>query len=409
MRAETAAWPDPALAETEAGLQIALLERPGPVVAVRLTIGVGGRNGTRAGAAHMYEHLLFRTRTGAQARRLIEERGGEVGATTTREQVSIDVVTVPTELPRALEAIAQLAGARPSATELEREREVVLRELDHEEEERRRIWQLQAEALFGPEHPLARPILGTIESLRALDVADLDEVRTRVVAGNAALAVVGPVSLDDVIEGSSPVLADRPGRVEPEPDVPMVPARRRHEERRSRLLHVAVGWRFDGIADERLTALRLAEVVLAHGSGSRLYDRLRTRRQLAYRVSTVLIPYQGAGHLSAVTACDPHHGRQAELAIVGEVERLAGKGPGFGELETARRQLLGSLARAFESSRRLAGFAATQHLYGRLEPIEAFLDRIQATDPRAVAEAAQALVRSERGHAIASVGRASTS
>jgi len=406
MRAETAAWPDPALAETEAGLRIAVLERPGPVVAVRLTIGVGARHGSRSGAAHMYEHLLFRTRAGAQARRLIEERGGEVGATTTREQVSIDVVTLPGELPRALDAVARLAIARPTATELELEREVVLRELAHEEEEQRRIWQLQAEALFGSEHPLARPILGTAESLCALDADDLEETRMRVLAGNAALAVVGPAALDDVAEGAAAVLGDRQGTVAPEPDTPVVPGGRRHEERRSRLFHVAVGWRFGGLEDDRLTALRLAEVVLAHGSGSRLYDRLRTRRRLAYRVSTVLIPYQGAGHLSAVTACDPHHGRQAELAIVGEVERLAGKGPGFGELEIARRQLLGSLARAFESSRRLAGFAATQHLYGRLEPIGAFLDRIEATDSRAVAEAAQALVRSERGHAIASVGRA---
>src|SRR5690349_21251257 len=369
---DIAGWPEPVRATTEAGLPIAALERPGPVVALRLTVGTGGRHGA-PGAAHMLEHLLFRSAEGAAARREIEQLGGEVGATTTREQISIDVIVVPDELRAGLAALARLGAVVPTATDLERERDVVGRELAHEAEERRRIWQLQAEALFGRAHALSRPILGTAESLDALQVDDLDAVRERWRASNAALVAVGPASLDDVLAGAQPVLAHRPGGAAADPDEPIDPDGRRHEQRRSQLLHLAVGWRFSGLDDPRLPALRLAEVVLAHGSGSRLYERLRTRRRLAYRVSTVLIPYRDAGHLSAVTACDPHHGGAAELAIVGEVERLASGGPSFRELEAGKRQLRGSLARAFESSRRLAGFAATQLLFGRLERVDDLL------------------------------------
>jgi predicted Zn-dependent peptidase len=383
---------------------VAALQRPGPVVALRLTVGTGARHGA-PGAAHMLEHLLFRSREGAAARREIEQLGGEIGATTTREQVSIDVIVVPDDLKPALTALARLAAVQPTATDLERERAVVIRELAHESEERRRIWQLQAEALFGRAHALSRPILGTAETLEALRVEDLDAVRDRWKAPNAALVAVGPASLDTVLAGAQDVLGDRPGAVEPEPDEPIEPDGRRHEQRRSQLVHLAVGWRFSGIDDPRLPGLRLAEVVLAHGSGSRLYERLRTQRRLAYRVSTVLIPYREAGHLSAVTACDPHHAGAAELAIVGEVERLAMRGPSWPELTVAKRQLRGSLARAFESSRRLAGFAATQLLFGRLEPMDDFLARIAACEGEDVAAAAAALVRAPGGHAIASVGR----
>jgi predicted Zn-dependent peptidase len=90
---------------------------------------------------------------------------------------------------------------------------------------------------------------------------------------------------------------------------------------------------------------------------------------------------------------------------VGEVERLAMRGPSWPELAAAKRQLRGSLARAFESSRRLAGFAATQLLFGRLEPMDDFLQRIATCEERDVAAAAAALVRAPGGHAIASVGR----
>jgi predicted Zn-dependent peptidase len=399
-----AAWPEPRTAETAAGLRLTVLERPGPVAAVRLTVGVGARHGA-AGAAHLFEHLVFRTAQGAAARLRVERLGGEIGATTTREQISLDAVVVPEELSTALDALSRIASAQPTATDLERERPVVQRELAHEEEERRKLWQLQAESLFGAGHPLAQPILGSAESLAALDVDALDRVRERWLAGNATLAVVGPVDADAVSDAAEPVLQELRGSVSESADEPAAASGRRHEQRRSRTLHLAVGWRFGGLRDPRLPALRLAEIVLAHGSGSRLYARLRTQRGIAYRISTVLVPYAQTGHLSAVTACDPHHARAAELAIVGEFERLALRGPSWQELGAAKRQLHGSLARAFESSRRLAGYAATQLLFGTLRPLDDELAVIDACSPEDVAAAAEALVRGGAGHAVASIGR----
>ena len=372
---------------------------------MRLTIGVGSRHGRARGAAHLHEHLIFRTREGAGARREIEALGGEVGATTTREQTSIDAIVVPDDVPSALRALGRLAAARPTRADLDRERPVVLRELAHEAEERRRIWQLLSEALYGAEHPLAYPILGTPESLSAITIDDLDEIRRRWCATNAALAVVGPVVHERVLAAAEPILSSTPGTVEIQRDPEPAPMGRRHEERRSGSLHIACGWRFGGVDDTNLPALRLAEIVLAHGSGSRLYEQLRTRRRLAYRVSTVLIPYRDAGFLAAVTACDPHHAEQAESALVSEVERLASRGPTFPELEAARRQLHGSLARAYEVSRRLAGLAASQLLFDRLEPVDDLFLRIAACEPADVAAAAAALVGPGSAHAVASLGR----
>jgi predicted Zn-dependent peptidase len=400
-----ASWPVPLVGASEAGLRIAILERPGPLAAVRLTIGAGARHGSRAGSAHMLEHLLFRTRSGAQARRSLERLGGEIGATTTREQLSIDAVVLADDVERALEALARLCAAAPTAGDLDRERDVVQRELAHEEEERRRLWQLQAEALFGAAHPLARPILGTAESIEAMTVEDLEAIAERFTTDNAALAAAGPIAPDELAAACADILGDRRGVPGDAPQPPPAPARRRHEERRSRLIHLAVGWRFEGIDDPRLPALRLLESVLAFGSGSRLYARLRTRRRIAYRISTVLIPYREAGHLSVVTACDPHHARQAELAIVGEIEKLAGRGPTYSELAVARRQFEASLARAFETSRRLAGFSATQLLFDRVEPVDEMLAQIHACTPADVAAVARDLLQHPDGHAVASVGR----
>jgi zinc protease len=397
------AWPEPVTSCVTSGLRTVVLERPGPVVALRLTVATGARDDHVAGATHMLEHLLFRTRAGAEARHAVEAAGGEMGATTTREQLSIDVVALPDDLELALDALGRVLGAAPSPTDLERERAVVLREIAHEGEERRLIWQLQAEALYGTAHPLARPILGTAADVEALTPDDLARARARICARSCTLAAVGCVSADAVA-----ALAERlelpcgePAAAPPAADLP--PPGRRHVERRSDLLHVAVGWRFGGFADPSLPALRLAEVILAHGSGSRLYRRLRTERRLAYRVSTILIPYRDAGHVSAVTSCDPHHASQAERAIVSEVERLAARGPTYAELDAARRQHAGMTARRHESSRQLAAWVATRLLWEGIVPHQQPFGDLATVEPTDVRDACASRIRD--GYGVASVGR----
>ena len=115
-------WPEPVTSCVTSGLRTVVLERPGPVVALRLTVATGARDDHVAGATHMLEHLLFRTREGAEARHAVEAAGGEMGATTTREQLSIDVVVLPADLELAFAALGRVLGAVPSPTDLARER-----------------------------------------------------------------------------------------------------------------------------------------------------------------------------------------------------------------------------------------------------------------------------------------------
>ena len=158
------------------------------------------------------------------------------------------------------------------------------------------------------------------------------------------------------LAAAEPILSRSPGDVEHERDPS--PSRRADVTRSaaracstSRAGGASAAW-----TTTNLPALRLAEIVLAHGSGRGSTSSSARGAGSPIGVSTVLIPYRDSGFLAAVTACDPHHAEQAESALVSEVERLASRGPTFPELEAARRQLHGSLARAYEVSRRLAGW-----------------------------------------------------
>ena len=296
--------------------------------------------------------------------------------------------------------MARLAAARPTISDLDRERPVVLRELAHEAEERRRIWQLLSEALYGVEHPLAYPILGTGESLAAIGIDDLDQVRDRWRAGNAALAIVGPVDAQTVLEHAEAILRASPGDVEDARDPRPEPVGRRHEERRSGLLHIACGWRFGGVDDEQpprapprrdraRARLGLAPVrPAAHPPAARL-----SRLHRAHPLSRLGVPRRG--HRVRPPPRDSRPRPRSSARSSGSPRA----GPTFPELEAARRQLHGSLARAYEVSRRLAGLAATQLLFDRLEPVDDLFARIAACEPADVAAAAAALVGPGQTHA----------
>ena len=393
--------------QAEQGLRVALVKRLGAVVALRLTFAVGSRDDVHPGAAHMAEHLLFRAGDAAEARAGVEATGGVISAATTREQVSLDAVCLPEMLPAALEAIARIARGVARPTHLERERPVVAGEALHDAEERRRLWQLHAEALFGAGHELARPIVGSPEDVSTLQSEHIAAVERRLLPRNAALALVGPVPgahalVERHVRLRQPEANAGSMSLEPGP-ASLPPARRLHEERRSSLLHLAVGWRFGGISDPDLPAVRLLGAILAHGSGSRLYASLRTRRRLAYRIETVTSVYRDAGYLAVVTACDPHNGASMANALVHELEQLAGRGPSLSELDTAVLKLRGERARAFETSRILAAYSATQLLWGRASAISGELDELRAVTTGDIRRVAGRLVR--EGTSVASIGR----
>ena len=120
----------------------------------------------------------------------------------------------------------------------------MLREIAHEGEERRLIWQLLAEALYGDDHPLRGRSSGPPRR-EALTLEDLASRARGSVRRRVALAAVGCVSADAVAALAERLgCRRRAGRSDAAPGLP-APGRR-HVERRSDLLHVAVGWRFGG-------------------------------------------------------------------------------------------------------------------------------------------------------------------
>ena len=104
-----------------------------------------------------------------------------------------------------------------------------------------------------------------------------------------------------------------------------------------------IGFRGLSLRDPDREALEVLTQVLS-GQGGRLFLELRDRRSLAYSVSALNVEGVAPGLFAVYIATSPDKLADAELGMRSELERLLGEAPSEGELERARRYLIGNFA-----------------------------------------------------------------
>src|SRR5690242_4966803 len=131
----------------------------------------------------------------------LDEVGGEFNAYTAREYTCYHARVLDEDLPMALDVLGDMiTSSTLTSKDLEDEREVILDEIAmHDDDPDDVVHNLfAAKAWAGT--PLARPIAGTHESIRALTRKQIDRYyRTRYTAPATTIAVAGNVVHADVV------------------------------------------------------------------------------------------------------------------------------------------------------------------------------------------------------------------
>jgi len=381
-----------------------------PLAALKLFFKVGSRHDEdRPGAAHFLEHLLFSSalahpnRTVYQA---IEAIGGEVNAATTREYTALQAVVSAPYAELVVALFADLLAPRPlDPAIVERERQIILEEVDLNSDSYQIIWDLLQQALWDG-HPLAQPIVGTRESVGMLTVAELTTRWSRYQAANQiVLAAAGEVDHDALVRTVEQRFAGlRPGPSLADGASAGIPQRHLFLEKDTHQTHLAIGVDAPAMGDPRRYAARLLDIVLGRGASSRLHQALRTDRGLVYHVSSVGMSYADRGYLAVYTTCAPEHTGTVIAVILDELDRLRTKGVGAEELAAAKTNYEGSLARYFETVLSLASILGIEELLARIEPFAESVARIRQITPEDLRQVAIEVLNLDE-YAIAIVGR----
>ncbi len=380
-------------------------------VAIGFWVGTGSRDEPEplAGASHFLEHLLFKgtpARSAASIAEALDEVGGDCNAFTTKEYTAFYVRLLSEHLHLGLDILGDIMED-PSLSEhdVEAERTVILDEiLMHADEPADLAGETAMAALF-PGHPLGRDTLGTQDSVRATSAADIrrffeDHYRP----GNVVVSVAGDCRHEDVAVALQCRLASRPGGAAPArtpvgPDVsPLVVVRRPTEQ-----AHLVLSMRSASRFDEARWPLAVLNVVLGGGLSSRLFQKVREQRGLAYSIWSERTGFFDAGCTTVSVGTAPEHAGEVLRIVAGELEDLASKGVTLRELDVAKGNLRSeTLLSCEDSGARMSRLGTSVLLYGPAWTIDEVLAHIDAVDVDAVREVAQALAAAPR--TLAAVG-----
>jgi predicted Zn-dependent peptidase len=375
-------------------------------VAVMVMVAAGSRYETKPtnGIAHFAEHMFFkgteRRPTAKDISAEVDGIGGEFNAFTSKEYTGFYIKCAAEHRALALDVLTdQLRASKFDPDEVEREKGVIIEELNmYVDTPRDHVDSVYDHLLFG-DQPLGWDIIGTKETIRAagrqtfLDYLDAWYTPERLVVG-AAGAVDGDF-LGEVTRQFGD-LHDRPSG-EPQPvavsqDAPRVSL----DTRDSDQAHLRLGVR--GLPTEHPDryVMQVLAAILGGGMSSRLFIEVRERHGLAYYIFCQHQSYDDAGTLVSQAGVDIERIDLAVTTIVGEFRRLANETVPADELRRVKNYLKGRLVLQLEDPRGLISFGLRREvLEGHAVEPEELLEQIEAVTAADVQRLAQSIMVGE--------------
>lgn len=394
------------------GLRIVLTPSATDVVYAGIAVAAGTRSelAGESGMAHLVEHMTFKGTShlsSVQILNRMESVGGELNAYTGKEETIYYATFLRQHLRRAIPLLLDIVfNSTYPQEELEKEREVVIDEIESYNDSPAELIYDDFEALLFPNHPLGRSILGDAHRLRQHTADDLRHfVQRNYRPDRAVMFVKGKVSIEEmkktlppsslsgreqlplITDNSNstlPLIADNPttaihsapsliGRVGGESIIP----------RHTHQTHVMLGARAYAATDPRYIGLYLLSNLLGGPAlNSRLSLALRERTGLVYTVESNLTTYTDTGVWAVYFGCDHDDLHRCQQLVRRELLRLCEAPLTPRTLAAAKRQLKGQLGVAADNFENAALATGKYYLhYGRLISLEQRFEQIDALTP----------------------------
>jgi predicted Zn-dependent peptidase len=395
------------------GLTVAAERLP---AAQTVTLGAWVRCGTRdepphlAGVAHFIEHMAFKgspRRDTLALARAFETLGGTVDAYTTHEATCFSLQVLPEHLDDGLDLLSELlCDAAIEAEGVELEKQVVFEEIAESEDNPADIVQEVCAAAAWADHPLARPVLGTRQSIAALAPEVVRAWRDSHYTGQRVLlAAAGAVDAEQLSRAAEHWLGRLPAVGEPPalvtPTFHPGPAARRAPTDQ---VHLCLAAATGGAIDPDRHALWVIDMLLGATMSSRLFQEVRERRGLAYQISSSWQVQRDVGLLAIDAIASPKHVAELLAVVRDETAAIARDGVSEADLAWVKGYAVTTIRLAAEStSSQMARLARSFFYEGRHVPLVETLAAIQALEAEDLLRAARRLLAG-RPWVLAAVG-----
>ncbi len=370
-----------------------------PVGHLGILINAGSRDEEEEehGLAHFIEHSVFK---GTKKRKAfyvlsrIEGVGGELNAYTTKEETVLYSTFLAEYYDRSAELISDiLFNSVYPEKELNREKEVVVEEINSYKDSPSELIFDEFEELVFDGHPIARNILGTKKNLRKFN----RDVILRFIENNyhtdqMVISSVGNIDFGDLIK----MLDKHFGHVESKVRGNLRVQFENYVPKQKVVIkdtfqsHCLIGNTAYNITHpQRIPMVFLNNILGGQALNSRLNLALRERRGMAYNVESSYTAYSDTGLFSVYFGTDKENLEKASALVQKEFDLLRNKKLGGVQLSKAKKQLIGQIAISTESHEDLMLANGKSYLvYDKVDPLRVIFKKIEALTAEEIQEVA---------------------
>ena len=370
-------------------------------------VGARDEPASLSGISHFIEHTVFKGTKRRSALDIAIEQdrlGGNLEAFTTHEETGFAIKVIDDQLESAFDLFSDMLFCPAfDEKELENEQRVIIEEMKMTDDSPEELLGELFSRDFFPDDPLGKPIAGTPETVRSFgsDVTRSYHAQN-FTTQNLVIVAAGNVEHGNVLDLANRVVSGFSG--------PTIEGRSKAEFRTPTMAapiaihpkpdleqaHLVIALPFVSAANERRYAADLLANVIGGGMSSRLWQKIREDRGLAYSVGTSNAMYRNCGVFSIFAATSPEQVGEVLDISIDELGEIVRNGVTDHELELAKHQARASILMSLEdSAARAAALAQSEMVYGRQIPVEETLARIDAVTVDDAANLAREFFRTE--------------
>jgi len=353
----------------ENGLIILIKESPPKeLVSINITIKTGPSSEeeyTASGISHLVEHLVFKgtaSRKTGDIEKEMRSYGGLINGSVSHDTTTYEVIIPVKYFTQGLAVLKDmLVNSVFDKAELEKEREVILKEIKlNEDDPQKKLMTRLFENAYTT-HSYKYPSIGYEKILKTLTRDDaVKYYNRRYVPNNMVIAVVGGINAKsaaaDIEKEFSRFRAPsyRPvNRSEKEPA--QTGKRVIEEEAPITLSYLALGFHSTGMLNKDLFALDVLSMILGRGNNSRLNNLLLKDKREVHSITSWNYTPMDPGLFVVTALLSKDNIEAAKRDILYEIKKIKDGDVSSDELETAKRMVMGDRILAHETIEGQAG------------------------------------------------------
>ena len=367
-------------------------------VSMGIWLNVGSRDEeeNESGLTHFIEHMLFKgtqQRSALEIAKQLDAVGGMSNAFTSKENTCFHAKVLDTHLPLVVEILSDIfLQSVFDQVEVEREREVILQEINMVEDTPDEYVHILFNKNFWDGNSLGRPIFGNVQTVKSFTREMILEYLNRGYhPDRIVLTAAGNVNHQEFLELVGPAFSniERHGH-NFDRTPPRANSRVDLYSRDIEQIHLCLGTRGTSLQEKERYCCSILNVILGGSMSSRLFQEVRERRGLAYSIYSFLSSQTDTGMMGIYGAVRPDNIKETLELIRQELSRFKREPISDTELRAAKEHIKGGIYLAAENTdNRMSRLAKNEMIFNRFvtyEEIEADLERVTVKDIQALAQ-----------------------